>query len=72
MVVNLEDSKIVFDGKSVFRGFIMIYLTVELCKSIYRAEKRYSARLDAELKQIKKEQKLSKKELKRKRKMGLM
>ena len=65
MIVNLEDSKIIIDGKSVFRGFVVTYIIVELCKAVYRAEKRYSAKLDAELKQIKKDQKLAKKNSKK-------
>lgn len=65
MVVNLEDTQVVIDAKSVFRGFVVTYIVIELCKSIYRAEKRYSAKLDAELKAIKKEQKLSKKNSKK-------
>ena len=64
MIVNLEDSKIVIDGKSVFRGLICLQIVVGLCRAVYRAEKRYSAKLDAELKQMKKEQKLSKKKQK--------
>ena len=64
MVVKLEDSQIVFDGKSIFRGVVVTYIIVELCKSIYRAEKRYSAKLKEELKDIKREQKMSKKKQK--------
>ena len=65
MVFKLEDTDVVIDGKSVFRGFVLTYIVIELCKSIYRAEKRYSAKLDAELKALKKEQKLAKKNQKK-------
>lgn len=64
MVFKLEDSQIVIDGKSLFRGAVVTYIIVELCKSIYKAEKRYSAKLKEELKDIKREQKLSKKKQK--------
>lgn len=64
MVVKLEDSQIVIDGKSMFRGIVVTYVIIELCKSIYRAEKRYSAKLKEELKDIKREQKISKKQKK--------
>ena len=64
MVFKVEDTQLVIDGKSVFRGFLVTYIIIDLCRSLYRAERRYSAQLDAELKQIKKEQKLSKKKRK--------
>ena len=65
MVFKLEDSQIVIDGRSVFRGLVTLQIVIGLCKAVYRAEKKYSAKLSEELKQIKKEQKLSKKQSKK-------
>ena len=65
MVFKLEDSQIVIDGRSVVRGLITLQIIVGLCKAVYIAEKKYSAKLNEELKQIKKEQKLSKKNQKK-------
>ena len=65
MVFKLEDTQLIIDGKSVFRGFVVTYIIIELCRSIYRAERRYSEALHEELKRIKKEQKLSKKNKKK-------
>lgn len=65
MVFKLEDSQIVIDGRSVVRGLIGLQIVIGLCKAVYRAEKKYSAKLSEELKQIRKDQKLAKKNSKK-------
>ena len=64
MVFKLENTSIVIDGRSILKGFIFTHIFIEVCKSIYRSEKKYSQKLKTELKKVKKEQKLSKKKQK--------
>ena len=61
MVWKLENTQVIVDGRSVFRGLVALQIVVGLCSALYRAERRYADRLNDELKRIKKEQKLSKK-----------
>ena len=64
MVWKLENPGIIIDGRSIFRALIWVHVLVHLHKAIYVAERKYYDRIDYELKQMKKEQKLSKKKQK--------
>lgn len=64
MVFKLENSSINIDCKSIFKGFVIAGVCIEICKAIYRSEQRYSIKLKEELKRLKKEQKISKKKQK--------
>ena len=64
MIFKLENSEVRIDGKSILKAFIFTHLTIELCRAIYRAEKKYYAELSEEVKRLRKEQKLAKKKKK--------
>ena len=64
MVFKLENSTINIDGKSVFKGLVATYIIVKLYRAARSSKEKYYATLDAELKRIKKEQKLTDKKSK--------
>lgn len=62
MVFKLEDSPIIIDGRSIFKGLVATYIVLKICGAIYRVERKYYAKLDEEVKKLKEERKMSKKQ----------
>ena len=64
MVWKADSSGITIDGGSIFKAIILLDVLFHVHKAMIVAERKYYDKIDYELKQMKKEQKLTKKKRK--------